>query len=147
MSRIVRWDTPFTDGRDPSVGLLVSTESDGTDLLKAVVAPHGLDEYPKYLVNFGSVIAFTCMEEAWCPERDFDYTKFEEKNLCAYQYLDSPWLESYENGTNFIAGGHPGPFYHYLIFGGDNNVEVITPNVPSIEIVAKRGVLLIEYEV
>jgi hypothetical protein len=147
MSRIVRWDTPFTDARVPSVGLLVSLESDKTDLLRAVVAPDGLDEYPKYLVTFGRVIAFTCMEDAWSPERDFDYTKFEEKNLCAYQYLDSPWLKSYENGTHFIAGGHPGPFYHYLIFGGDNNVEVITPNIPAIDVIETSRVLFIEYEV
>ena len=33
-----------------------------SDILKAVMAPHGLDEYPKYPVNFGNVVALTCME-------------------------------------------------------------------------------------
>ena len=26
-----------------------------TDLVRAIVAPKGIDDYPKYLVNFGSV--------------------------------------------------------------------------------------------
>ncbi|HEX8472800.1 MAG TPA: hypothetical protein VF666_02085 [Pyrinomonadaceae bacterium] len=147
MAKLIRWETPFTDTQVPSVGLLISTNPDGADNLKAVIAPHGLDEYPKYLVNFGNVIAFTCIEEAFCPERDFDSTMFEERNLSAYQYLDSPWLKSYEGGRQFIAGGHPGPFYHYLISGGDNNVEVITPNIPTIDIIEQKGTLLIEYEV
>jgi hypothetical protein len=147
MAKLIRWETPFTDSRFPSVGLLIHASSDGTDILKAVVAPHGLDEYPKYLVNFGNVIAFTCMEEAFCPERDFDPTMCEDRNLSAYQYLDSPWLKSYEDGKHFIAGGHPGTCYHYLIFGGDNNVEVITPNVPTVDIIEQKGVLLIKYEV
>ena len=147
MPKLIRWQTPFTDRRDSSVGLLISTNPDGTDILKAVIAPDGLDEYPKYLVNFGNVIAFICREEAFSLERDFESTMFEERNLCAYQYLDSPWLKSYEDGRCFIAGGHPGPFYHYLIFGGDNNVEVITPNVPSMEIIEKSGVIVVEYAV
>jgi hypothetical protein len=147
MAKLIRWETPFTDSQFPSVGLLISTNADGTDILKAVVAPHGLDKYPKYLVNFGNVIAFTCMEEAFCPERDFGPAMFEERNLSAYQYLDSPWLKTYEGGIHFIAGGHPGPFYHYLIFGGDNDVEVVTPNTPTIDIIEQKEVLLIEYEV
>ena len=145
MAKLIRWDTPFTGSRFPSVGLLISTGADGDDTLRAVVAPHGLEGYPKYLVNFGNVIAFTCMEESFRPERDFDLTMFEERNLSAYQYLDSPWLKSYEGGRHFIAGGRP--FYHYLIFGGDNDVEVITPNIPAIEIIERKGILLIEYEV
>jgi len=147
MAKLIRWETPFTDSQSPSVGLLIYANPDGTDILKAEVAPHGSGEYPKYLVNFGNVIAFTCMEEAFCPERDFDPSMFEERDLSAYQYLDSPWLKSYEGGRHFIAGGHPGPFHHYLIFGGDNNVEVITPNIPLVEVIERKGVIGIEREV
>ena len=112
-----------------------------------MVAPDGLETYPKYLVTFGNVIAFTCMEEAFCPPRDFDSTTFDEKNLSAYQYLESPWLKAYENGQHSLSGSHPGPYYHYVIFGGDNNIEVITPNVPTVDCLDAKEVLLIEYEV
>jgi hypothetical protein len=147
MAKLIRWETPFTDKQFPSVGLLIATAPDMADILKAVVAPHGLDEYPKYLVNFGEVVAFTCMEEAHAPERDFDSATFEDKNLCAYQYLDSPWLKSYEGWELFFAGGRFNSFSHYLIFGADNNVEVITPNVPTIEVIKEKTILRIVYEV
>lgn len=39
--------------------------------LEVVVAPFGIDTYPKYVVNFGNVVAFSCMEEMHFPERDF----------------------------------------------------------------------------
>lgn len=81
MAKLIPWETPFTDTQVPSVELLISNNPDGTDILKAVVSPHGLDVYQKYLVNFGNVIAFTCMEEAFCPVRDFDPTMLEERNL------------------------------------------------------------------
>ncbi len=147
MAKIIRWDTPFTDKLHPSVVPLVITQPEGGVILKAIVAPSGTDQYPKYLVNFGHFIAYTCMEEGWSPERDFDSTMIEEKHLSAYQYLDSPWLQSYERGRYFVGGGTSAPFLHFLIFGGDFNVEVITPDVPVIEIIEQKGVLVIECEV
>jgi hypothetical protein len=116
-------------------------------ILKAIVAPSGINQYPKYLVNFGHFIAYTCMEEMCSPERGFDSTMLEEKNLSAYEYLDSPWLQAYERGRHFVGGGTSAPFLHFLIFGGDFNVEVITPDVPTIEIIEQKEVLVIECEV
>ncbi len=147
MAKLIRWQTPFTEAEFPSVGLLITPKNDGTDILRAVVAPGGLDAYPKYLVTFGEVVAFTSFEEAQCPKRDFDSAEIEERNLCAYQYLDSPWLKSYAGWEYFFAPKPGVPFSHYLIFGGDNNIEVITPNVPTVEVVKEKTVLKIEYEV
>ena len=90
MSKLIRWDTPFAETRFPSVGLIITTKPNGEDILKAVVAPKGLDIYPKYLVTFGAVIAFSCFEEAHAPERDFALVPAEEEKLCAYEYLNSP---------------------------------------------------------
>ena len=143
MAKLVRWDTPFTDKPYPSVVLMISP---WTDLVKAIVAPLGVDAYPKYLVNFGNVIALTCMEEAFSPPRDFGPSLFEESNLSAYEYLDSPWLKSYEEGASVLPYG-PGPFHHYVIFGGDNDVEVITPNIPKVDRVEQKSVLVIEGEI
>jgi hypothetical protein len=147
MAKIIRWETPFTEILNPSVGLTIQTLKDGTDILTAIVAPHGVGLYPKFLVQFGEVVAFTCFEEAHAPQRDFNSAIFEESNICSYQYLDSPWLLSYDGWQNFFAGGKFDSFSHYMIFGGDNNIEVITPNVPKIEIVEDKTVLKFEIEI
>ena len=114
-------------------------------MLKVIVAPFGLDAYPKYLVNFEHVIGFTCMEEAFSPKRDFDLSMLEEKDLSAYEYLDSPWIKSYESGIDVLPG--VGPLRHYLIFGGDNNVEVISRIVPTFEMVQGKTLLCSESEI
>jgi hypothetical protein len=149
MPSLIRWNTPFTDSKWPSVIVAVDQKlrPEQQSSLMVIVAPQGIDEYPKYIVNFGEVIAFTCMEEAFCPERDYYTTTIEEPELAAYQYVDSPWLKAYENGRHFIARGHLGEFFHYLIFGGDDNVEVITPYLPTIEIIEHPKILRIDFEV
>jgi hypothetical protein len=147
MSKLIRWDTPFTETQFPSVGLIITTEADEADILKAIVAPKGIDTYPKYLVTFGKVIAFTCFEEAHAPERDFASATIEDDKLCTYEYLDSPWLESYSGWRSIYFGNETSLFYHYLIFGGDNNIEVITPNRPTIDIVEEKTILQIQREV
>src|SRR5215204_3695388 len=95
MSKLVRWETPFTNTRFPSVALIVTSGSDSWNNVKALVMPDGTDKYPKYLVRFGEVIAFTCFEEAYAPERDFSSVIIEEREICAYQYFDSPWIKTY----------------------------------------------------
>ncbi len=147
MSKIIRWNTPFTDTQYPSVEFLTTIEQDKYNVLKVLVAPSGIDKYPKYLMNFGQVIAFTCMEEANAPDRGFDSVSEEiEPHLSTYKWIDSPWLKSYESQIHFIPSGHLGYFSHYLIFGGDSNVEVITPYEPLIEVVEKKRLFKVERE-
>jgi len=146
MSKIIRWNTPFTDVTFPAVEFLTTIEKDEYNILKILVAPSGIDKYPKYLIDFGQVIAFVCMEEAYAPERDFNSAFTTETNLSAYQWIDSPWLKSYEPQIHFIQSGHLGYFSHYLIFGGDNNVEVITPYEPTIETIEKKTLFKFERE-
>jgi len=152
MSKIVRWETPFTDAFYPSVVLLAtpfpSFSKKGLSA-KVIIAPDGIDKYPKFLVNFGEVLAFTCMDEACCPERDFSSAAFDEKItgakfVCALQWLDSPWLKSYEGCHDPESEGK---FSHYLIFGGDYNVEVITQNLSEIKVVEDKHILEMQCEV
>jgi len=145
MAKLVRWETPFAETRRPSVGVVVEARSDGADILKLVVAPYGLNGYPKYLINFGSVIGFTCMEEAFSPPRDYDLSMFEENQLSAYEYLDSPWIKSYECGIDVLPG--VGRLRHYLIFGGDNNVEVVSRTAPTVEVVKGETILSSQSEI
>ena len=152
MSKIVRWETPFTDEFYPSVILLALPfpllfgKGFG---VKIIVAPDGIDKYPKYLVDFGEAIVFTLMDEGCCPERDIiaaiiDETIKNDKSVCAFQWLNSPWLISYEGCHDPKSEGK---FSHYLLYGGDNNVEVITQNAPTIKVIEKRETLKIEYDV
>ena len=146
ITKLIPWETPFTAASFPSVGLLIATKSDGADLLKALVAPKGIDQYPKYLVDFGEVIAFSCMEEAYAPEQNFVHASDDDRSLCAYESLESPLLASYVSWAPIYFGNESDSFYHYLIFGGDNNIEVITPNRPVIETISQKRTLTIDYE-
>ena len=152
MSRVIRWETPFTDAFYPSIIVaaipLSSQTGMETNNLKAVVSPHSI-EYPKNLIDFGEVLAFTCMEESCSPQIDFSSATFDEtitgdKFICALQWLGSPWLNSY-------AGCHDpegeGKFSHYLLLGGDNNVQVITQNAPQVEQIEGERVLQMQWKV
>lgn len=145
MSKLIRWDTPFTEAQFPSVGLLITTKFNKTDIVKAVVAPYGVDQYPKYLVDFGEALAFSCMEEANAPKMDYVSAEIDENKLCSYEFLDSPWLRSYEPQKYFVRADVV-TFSHYLIFGGDNNIEVITPDLPTIETITQPTMLKLQYE-
>ena len=119
-------------------------------MVTAVVMPFGSDKYPKYLVHFGEVIAFSCMEEMHFPERDFAEAAIDEEGLAAYQYLDSTWLNSYRNGEYFLFntdGESTDTLRHYLIVGGDNNIEVITKNEPVFETIDSATALQIEFTI
>jgi hypothetical protein len=151
MSKLIRWETPFTDAFYPSVVLVaipLPPSSGKINNLKVIVNA-SREEYPKYLVDFGEVLAFTSMDEGCCPERDIssatiDETIKNDKSVCAFQWLNSPWLKSYEGCHDPYSEGK---FSHYLIYGGDNNVEVITQNVPTIRLVERKEVLKMECEV
>jgi hypothetical protein len=151
MSKIIRWETPFTDFFYPSVILMavpLPLTSKELNNLKVVVN-YSNEEYPKYLVDFGEVLAFTFMDEACCPERDISSATIDEaikndKSVCAFQWIDSPWLKSYEGCHDPYSESK---FSHYLIYGGDNNIEVITQNMPTIRIIEQKEILTIEWEV
>ena len=131
--KFVRWKTPFTDKRWPSATVMTGPNHPNYEL-EVVVAPYGIGTYPKYVVNFGNVVAFSCMEEMHFPERDFSEAECEEEGLSAYEFLNSTWLESYRQGEYFLFntdGGNSEQLRHFLIVGGDNNIEVITKNVPK----------------
>jgi hypothetical protein len=150
MSKIIRWETPFTDAFYPSVILFaipLPPKLGIVNNVKLIVNP-SKGEYPKYLVDFGEVLAFTCMDESCCPERDISSAKIDEtikndKSICAFQWLESPWLKSYEVCHDPFSEGK---FSHYLIYGGDNNVEIITQNAPEIRKVEQNEVLAFEFE-
>ena len=77
-----------------------------------------------YLLTCDEPLAFSCLDESCAPPRDFGDTEVENTKACSWQWLDSPWIQSYQ-GCNHDADGEPVPLNHYLIFGGDNIVEIV----------------------
>lgn len=142
MDELIRWETPFCEAFYPAVSLFVKWDDVWGETVQAIVAPDGTESYPKFLVYFGKTQAFTSMEEAGTP-RDFFGVKYPDEKLCAFEFLKSPWLKSYDGSEYFFNGPEdlktrePFKFRHFLIFGGDNNIEVITPNTPIVEVVCE----------
>jgi hypothetical protein len=95
-----------------------------------VVAPRGLDAYPKYLVRFAAVYAVTCEEEA---EAVTDLGQAPEGDY-AYIWADSPYSSSYQTLLpDFAFRGGNGKVKHYVVLGGDNLVSVVSASEPIIE--------------
>lgn len=99
-----KWETPFSDVAWPSVFLVASAA--GT---KAFVAPHGIDSYPKFVVDFGPALMFRSFDEACA--LGFGY-KIEFPKGCSFVWRGSTWLESYAPCHDPFGNKH---FAHYLI--------------------------------
>ncbi len=60
-TNLVPWNVPFAQSEVPCVSLITEQFGSSTTL---VVAPDGIDRYPKYLVRFDKVLAALYYEEA-----------------------------------------------------------------------------------
>jgi hypothetical protein len=143
---LVRWDTPFGDAVYPSVTLL--PEPGGG--LRVVVSPHGIDRYPKYLVDFdGEVVGYLHEQESWAhplpPE-----IRGEPDLHCACLWLDSPWLRQYDASRKhfeeFVEPVVGGTLKHYCLFGGDSVVQIVFAGEPSISVIPGPVVFETAYE-
>ena len=148
--RLIRWETPFADTLCPSVVTFVSNDPSGSYAfpLEAIVAPDGIDRYPKYRINFGSPVAFSAMEEMHFPEIYFNGVEVTDNSkACSYIFQESPWLESYLQGEYFLFNQNnedSETLMHYVIFGGDDVLQVVTRFRPEIIEIAKPGKISIE---
>jgi len=133
------WQTPFTFASHPSVGLIIEADGEGTALL--VVAPGGLDDYPKYLVRFSNVLSVTCGEEAgFSLQLGQDCSP---REAAAHIWATSPYAASYAE-TVF---GYGLEVCHYVIFGGDNIASVVAGTPPVIETVTEPREITVRYAV
>lgn len=138
---LVLWDVPFGESRYPSLSLITE---EGGDVAMLVVAPSGLDTYPKFLVRFPRVITLLCYEEAYAFNRGYRELTGIDSNRCAYLWTDSPWLQCYRKGREVFAWTD---LWHYLIFGGDSIVEVIAAVQPTVERIEENRVIVTKHEV
>jgi hypothetical protein len=138
---LARWEVPFAEARDPSVSLITER---GGDAAMLVVAPMGIDRYPKYLVRFDRVLVSLCYEETVSLDRDYRSLTGIEPSVCAYVWTGSPWLRA-SSGTaelhELLA------VQHYLVFGGDSIVELIASGQPKVERLDSHRVIEARHEV
>jgi hypothetical protein len=139
---LVRWNVPFAESHDPSVSLI--TEQGG-NVVTLLVAPHGIDQYPKYLVRFDKVLAMLCHEEALDFDRGYRTLTGLEASVCAYVWADSPWLRASRGyAVDFLRLPD---LHHYLVFGGDSIVELLASGASKVERIDKKRVIETKHEV
>ena len=143
-TEIVRWNVPFAEARCPSVSVI--TENNGGSVL-VVVAPHGIDKYPKFLVRFKNVVTLLCFEEMCAFDRGYGFDAAHRAEYCAYRWIASPWLQSYSALPAILLNAPQENLHHYLIFGGDSIVEVVALGEGKVERIDAKIVLETKHEV
>ena len=133
------WTTPFSTARLPSAYLILEPAGERTATL--VVAPRGLDSYPKYLVHFQDVLAISCEEEIGALDSRWGIDS--PQSSCAFILEASPAVESY-NSTPF---GMRVNLQHFLVLGGDNHVSIVARKSPMIEEVCSPQQLIVRHEI
>lgn len=127
------WATPFAREKWPSVVLI--PESRGIATATILVAPGGIAAYPKYLIWFSAVYSFAAEEEAGgLSVYDGRVHGFPSADGCAFIWNGSPQAAAYSTlHPKPATRGGRGPMVHYLLFGGDSNVGVVSAEQPEIE--------------
>ena len=127
--RLTRWDAPFTDTTFPAVTLLTDPERFG--VVHLVVAPTGIDKYPKYLVRFDPAVAFRVEDESFPTDAEYRRDRT-AKGLCAFECTESAWVKRFDPSAVIIEAYFSKPLRHFVVFGGDVNAEVLTTEEPEI---------------
>lgn len=138
VANLARWEVPFAGAADPSVSVI--TEQGG-DVVTLIVAPAGIDQYPKYRVRFAKVIALNCHEEACSPDPGY---RVPSGSGCAFLWVDSPALESYRRGKD-VFEWHD--LQHFVVLGGDSIVELIAAGQPEVERLEQGRTIEVRHEV
>lgn len=135
--RLVRWNTPFGNASFPSI--LVNYDGRTATV---VVAPDGIDRYPKYLVEFGEVIALSCMDEACRPMTEPNaIAGGSESRGSSFELIGSGWLRDYAPCHD---PENSGSLRHFLMHGGDNVVEIVSMSEPKITEITEPKTFAIE---
>jgi hypothetical protein len=124
-------------------------EPRGDSTVTVVVAPDGLDNYPKYLVEFTAVYAYSCEEEAGGLRYAGALTNRSSDEIgCAYVWRDSPQAQEY---AKFVPDmpfhGGRGPVVHYVLLGGDYDLGVVAAEAPTIQVAEGPRQLVVTHEV
>lgn len=126
MSRLLKWETPFADASFPSVWISIERILSGATIY--------VDAAELWQVSFDYIAGMKSCDESYDDntrfhiERDID-------GLCSYFWEDSPWLGQFDSKFAEVIEGNT--LAHYVLLGGDYNVEVLALGHPKIILIDK----------
>jgi hypothetical protein len=122
MSKLVAWQTPFQTEQFPSVWIQADGPLDKTTVFVGWPA--------EWQINFANVVAIKVCDESYDNNPRFHVT-YDIDGLCSYTWENSPWLEDF-NGQH-IEAIYNSKLRHFVLLGGDYNVEVLAVGEASIK--------------
>ncbi len=123
MSRLVAWKTPFASAEWPSVCVSLNRILRETTIF--------VESGRRWKISFDYVAALKVSDESYDDNTRFQIER-DEADLCSYLWLDSPWSGQFNSEHTEVVEGNF--LRHYVLLGGDYNVEVLALGNPNIEI-------------
>lgn len=121
MSRLIQWKTPFASASWPS-----SWVSMERVLSRPTIYVHAEQLWQ---INFDYVAGIKVCDESYDDNTRFHIER-DVDDLCSYYWEDSDWLEQFNSeGAEACEGGS---LAHYVILGGDYNIEILALGNPRI---------------
>lgn len=117
------WRTPFQKESFPSVW--VTCEGGGLDSTSVFVG------WPaKWRIKFERIVGLKVNDETYDNNPRF-WVDRDEDDLCSYNWQNSPWLQDFNAEHVEVMEG--GKVIHYVLLGGDYNVEILGCGKVTIE--------------
>lgn len=116
------WKTPFMSHSFPSVWFSVDTHLGNVNVF--------VKGDRRWRVRFDHIAGLKICDENYDRNTRF-HIKREQDGLCSYTWEYSPWLEEFE--IELVETVEEKPLYHYVLLGGDHNVEVLALGNVEIE--------------
>ena len=114
MSRLIAWKTPFASASFPSISVSVERILRDTVVL--------VDADQRWELRFGYVTGLKVCDESYDENTRFHLDR-DVQDLCSYFWDDSPWLNEFN--MEHVEAVENGKLKHYVLLGGDCNVEVL----------------------
>lgn len=114
MSKLTAWSTPFETASFPSVWI-----SAVGDLRKTIVFVRAEQLWQ---IQFENIVGLKICDESYDDNTRFHIERGEQ-GRCSYLWDDSPWLDGFN--TEHVEAIEEGKLKHYVLLGGDYNIEVL----------------------
>jgi hypothetical protein len=114
MSKLVEWETPFGSAAWPSVWVVTAP------LLKNSVVFVKADSLFK--IEFQNILGLRVGDESYDDNTRF-HIEGNHGGCCSYIWRDSPWFSEFNVEHAQIVEG--GTVNHYVLLGGDLNIEIL----------------------
>lgn len=114
MSRLEAWETPFGSESWPSVWVNIER------VLKNSLVFVNTEQLFK--VEFENILGLRVSDESYDDNTRFHIER-DQLDHCSYIWRDSPCLK--EVNTEHAEGAEGGKLIHYVLLGGDYNVEIL----------------------